>query len=122
MNRPPIRVFINEWDPLTLTTSYGEAHSILGEGLLFGFILRLNSDSGVSLKLTIDEDSCFELNLSDFRSKYNPDYNSSGLYYSSGLWAFRPPHSIRFNLFKLEAKKSTGTRRIDYGVTEWGRF
>lgn len=121
--------------PKTLTDSYQEVFTKTQDDIIFyEAVWRLNT-TRVLVKMKIDGEQIFEVNLDDLKSdwKLSPPGGSSAVasmarifgisQYASGRWHFKPPIGITADSsFTIEMKKTSGgDKRLEEGKVAWGK-
>lgn len=102
---------------ITLTTVYQDIINRSGSGLLLGWVLDCNSNSGIVFEFSIDGQVIFtELTFDFITSLYGTNYGANTYLYIGqsdlGDLQFRPPNPIKYNSSIVVRAKRTATNKI----------
>lgn len=98
-----------------------------GSTIIYEAIWQLNTDK-MDLRIEVDNIIVLDCDLDELKDDFKlkrDDKNRPGftiVEYDSKRWRFRPPAPIRVNnTFKLQFKSQNGNKKVQRGITVWGK-
>ncbi|RLE39468.1 hypothetical protein DRJ17_00780 [Candidatus Woesearchaeota archaeon] len=104
----------NPSSPVTLTTAYATIFNISGEGFIDMMKLAFTNITDVFVKVTIDNEIYYEINLSDLKNRVKLTKDEQDTFLNTAHNAFSDSYPVPLffeSSLQVEVKKDTGAKR-----------